>query len=123
MDENKVKLEHGPYIEPVPDWMDLLAKDYRPAMDFFWTQVNLTQGPGSLGRETRIGLEHRRTRIVVWHRALRESPVMIQAFGAERTLLKAIDKTEDYGPADLQHLDWHIEQIVDDAEREVRRDW
>ena len=48
---------------------------------------------------------------------------MVQAFGAERTLLKVIDKSDKTGMDDLQHLDWQIEMIVEDAERQAKREW
>ena len=120
--ETKVKLEHGPYLEPMPSWEEVVKRGYLKSMDYFHATFEIrplarSWGPSGLKLETVTT----HTRVVVWTHATR--PTLLVAFGGERDLTKAIDHDGSFDESKLDELSYEIDGIVEDANREAQSAW
>lgn len=120
--ETTVKLEYGPYLDPTPTWDEIKRKGYRKVMDYFHPMFEIkprsgSRSSGGLQLETTTTY----TRVVVW---LNDEGALIQAFGMERTLVKAVMPWQlgDLEPH-LDEIQYDIQHTVEDSEREQERGW
>ena len=116
-DDEEIRLEHGPYMDPMPTWEEILQQGYIKSMDYFHATFTMKPKSRSWGQSSlHIEAETLHTRVVVWTHAAK--PLLIMACGEERTLVKALEGKDYKDESELQYLSLDIGWIVEDAERE-----
>jgi hypothetical protein len=121
-DDPDLHLKHGPYVDPQPSWGEILQQGYLKSMDYFHATFEIkpksrTWGQGGL----QIDTVTTHTRVVVWTHAAK--PILIMAFGEERTLLKAVEGDPAEDESKLDYLGLEVQWVVEDAEREKESAW